>query len=138
MKQCIDCKETKRETEFGKRNGKRRNQCKNCLNEKARTYYNKTYKEKQQLRVKENKRKNYLRYINKKKELAENGCYFCGYNRCLSSLDFHHKDESTKRYNVSRLGYEIVSKETFLAEIDKCILVCSNCHHELHEGLLTI
>jgi len=57
-------------------------------------------------------------------------CQKCGYKKCLVALDFHHLDESTKDFNIS--GSHCRKWETLKEELDKCILVCANCHRELH------
>ena len=62
-------------------------------------------------------------------------CVFCGYNRCNEALDFHHLDESTKSFGLSQKGLTR-SWDKIQQEIDKCILVCANCHREIHAGLL--
>lgn len=65
-------------------------------------------------------------------------CEICGYNKCLTALDFHHIDESTKNFSIAN-GYRISKKkDEILKEIKKCVLLCSNCHHEVHEGLVAI
>lgn len=61
-------------------------------------------------------------------------CQICGYDKCKSSLAFHHLDPSQKDFNISKLNR---SFEKIKSELDKCILVCSNCHGEIHEGLHT-
>jgi hypothetical protein len=58
-------------------------------------------------------------------------CEFCGYNKCLEALEFHHKDETTKEFAVSG---STKSLETQKREADKCYLLCANCHRELHAG----
>lgn len=62
-------------------------------------------------------------------------CCFCGYDRCLDALDFHHFDEKTKKFGLSQNGMTR-SWEKTKAELKKCILVCANCHREIHAGLL--
>lgn len=64
-------------------------------------------------------------------------CIICGYNRCMRSLTFHHPDPSIKEDTVSNL---ITSKGKAAAykEAAKCKLICSNCHGEYHDGLITI
>lgn len=47
-------------------------------------------------------------------------------------LDFHHKDASSKVTEVSRLGSNGFSKETIMKEIEKCIVICANCHRIEH------
>ena len=63
-------------------------------------------------------------------ELKGGKCSICGYNKCIEALDFHHIDPEEKEMNMSRgksKAWNIVLKE-----LDKCILLCSNCHRELH------
>ncbi len=62
-------------------------------------------------------------------------CMFCGYNRCTSALDFHHINESLKKFGLSQDGLTR-SWEKTKKELDKCILVCANCHREIHAGIL--
>lgn len=62
-------------------------------------------------------------------------CMFCGYNRCQSALDFHHFDEKEKGFGISKDGITR-SWERIVKELDKCVLVCSNCHREIHAGIL--
>lgn len=56
-------------------------------------------------------------------------CELCGYNKNVSALDFHHIDPSTKKFTLSDTHH---SWEKTKEELDKCILVCANCHRELH------
>ena len=67
--------------------------------------------------------------------VSENGgkCSICGYNRYYGALGFHHRDSSKKEYSVSLTGINKARKEA-----KKCILVCSNCHMELHGGVISI
>jgi len=64
-------------------------------------------------------------------------CAVCGYSKSMSALDFHHKDETTKSGQVSYFIRQF-GKERAAEEAKKCILLCSNCHHEVHDGLLKI
>jgi hypothetical protein len=58
-------------------------------------------------------------------------CCLCGYDRCLRALAFHHLDPESKDFEISaKMRWALVK-----AELDKTILVCSNCHHEVHSGL---
>jgi hypothetical protein len=58
-------------------------------------------------------------------------CSSCGYNKCISALDFHHLYD--KKFSISMNG-KICSWETLRVELDKCILLCANCHRELHHS----
>lgn len=59
-------------------------------------------------------------------------CQICGYNRCIQALDFHHLNPAEKDF---RLSSSSKSLDELKKEADKCILVCSNCHREIHAGL---
>ena len=58
-------------------------------------------------------------------------CEICGYNKCLNALDFHHRNPEDKEFALNTANYN-KSFETLKKEADKCILVCSNCHREIH------
>jgi len=62
-------------------------------------------------------------------------CILCGYNRCSKALDFHHVDPSQKEFNLSG-AYDKYKKtwKELMVELDKCVLLCSNCHKELEAG----
>lgn len=60
-------------------------------------------------------------------------CVNCGYNKSLWSLEFHHRDAATKDREVGHLIRDR-KYEAAKAEVDKCDLVCSNCHGELEEA----
>lgn len=64
-------------------------------------------------------------------------CQICGYCRCENALDFHHKDESLKKFGISDKGYTR-SWKAVRQEVDKCYLLCSNCHREAHAGVLQL
>lgn len=70
-----------------------------------------------------------------KKKLVEykgGHCEICGYNKSMAALCFHHKDPSTKKFEVTVSHH---SMEERYKEVDKCTLLCMNCHAELHEKL---
>jgi len=66
------------------------------------------------------------------------GCSKCGYNKNLSALEFHHLDPSTKSIELDNRTLSNSSIETIEKELLKCILICSNCHSELHNPKLDI
>lgn len=70
------------------------------------------------------------REIAKKEKLK--GCEVCGYKKCATSIVYHHTDPSVKEY---AMGGSIIN-DRYKEEIKKCILVCHNCHVEIHEGLV--
>lgn len=63
-------------------------------------------------------------------------CILCGYNKCAASLDFHHIIPNEKDFSISS-GFTR-SWEKIKAELEKCSLVCRNCHGEIHAGLIDI
>ena len=58
-------------------------------------------------------------------------CEHCGYDKYIGALEFHHKDPTQK----DPLGLRKFSFEKLKEEVDKCILLCSNCHREEHGKL---
>jgi hypothetical protein len=58
-------------------------------------------------------------------------CAACGYSRCLRALDFHHTESGNKKFSIG--GCYNRSWKVIKAELDKCILYCSNCHREHHD-----
>ena len=57
-------------------------------------------------------------------------CSVCGYAKCINALEFHHINPGEKGLSISSSGYKNWKK--IQAELDKCILVCANCHREIH------
>jgi excisionase family DNA binding protein len=70
-------------------------------------------------------------------EEAGGACQVCGYDRCRRALQFHHLDPSKKSYGLSERGIAR-SLERARAEAAKCVLLCSNCHAEVEEGLVSV
>lgn len=70
----------------------------------------------------------------KKKAVEYKGgkCTQCGYNKCLAALDFHHVDPSQKDPDWKNMRHR--SFESVMKELDKCVLVCKNCHAEIHNA----
>lgn len=60
-------------------------------------------------------------------------CCLCGYNRCIASLQFHHINPEEKEYGLAANG-NCHKIEDDIKEAKKCILICSNCHGEIHNS----
>ena len=60
-------------------------------------------------------------------------CQCCKYNKYIGALEFHHINPDEKDFGISVKGYTR-SWENNKKELDKCVLVCSNCHREIHAG----
>ena len=118
FKNCPRCKETKiLKDEFSLQgNGYYYSWCKECQKENI-----------------------YDRQIKRKIECVNykgGKCIVCNYNKYIGSLDFHHLDPSQKEFNIARLkGYKL---STLSKELDKCVLLCKNCHSEFHHGLIDL
>ncbi len=94
----------------------------------------KTSLEKKEIRRVRNTKRTALRRIKFKKraiEISGGKCNHCGYNKHHEVLEFHHIDPKTKSFELSQkhMGKKW---ETIENEINKCILLCSNCHKEEH------
>lgn len=63
-------------------------------------------------------------------ELRGGCCCKCGYNKNFAALHFHHLDEKNFSLDIRTIGNS--SKEKLLKELELCILICANCHAELH------
>lgn len=61
-------------------------------------------------------------------------CERCGYNKYIGALEFHHLDPHKKDFSLSHKGH-CRSWEAVKKELDKCVLVCANCHREIHGNL---
>lgn len=101
--------------------------CKICQNNYAKTHYQKN---------KERYLNNIKKHKVKKKEFIKSlklECLRCGENdtRCL---DYHHQDPTEKRFAIAS-EYKNYSIQTLKEEINKCIVLCANCHRKLHSPL---
>lgn len=61
-------------------------------------------------------------------------CIFCGYFKYAGALELHHIDPKKKDFSLSVRGLTR-SWDRIQKELNKCILVCANCHREIHAGL---
>lgn len=64
-------------------------------------------------------------------------CQSCGYNQYIGNLAFHHKDKRTKMYNISS-SLLLRPLKTLIKEASKCMLICHNCHGEVHAGIRSV
>lgn len=139
MRHCSGCKVDKIESEFNKNSCRKdglQTFCKECNREKSKTYYasniekhrkvvrqrNKMWTEELRSRVYGVKR--------------QKGCLLCkeGDPCCL---DFHHPNDD-KKDNVATLVASGYSWQVVEEEINKCVILCANCHRKIHAGKLQI
>lgn len=127
MKICGLCKETKSSSDFYKNRAKKdglANRCKTCMSSYGKEWYKRnqdSHKESASKR-KENNLKGFVEY------LSNCFCIDCG-TRDIRVLQFDHLPQYEKLHNVSEIArsYGVTSK-TFQEEVNKCEVVCANCH----------
>ena len=112
MKKCSTCQSIKPLADFYKKgkSGRTNSLCKKCFNKFCQD-----------------------RWVQRKKEMIEllgGKCCRCGYSKCYEALEFHHKDPATKNFDWKKARG--VSYDKMVAEVNKCDLVCANCHREIH------
>lgn len=61
-------------------------------------------------------------------------CFCCGYNKCNNALELHHLNPKEKDFTFSDNNCRAWNK--VVAELPKTILVCANCHREIHANLI--
>lgn len=116
-KKCPKCNIVKNKTEFLLlKNNKLSPYCKSC---KKSLYKDKRQQFKEQI-------------VNLKGKKCQN----CGYDNCLAALDLHHINPTEKEISFNKSGLVLTDK--IIKELDKCILLCSNCHREIHNNYLKI
>jgi hypothetical protein len=86
--------------------------------------------------MRDRSRKNYGRRNLKKLAVEYKGgkCQRCGYDRCLRALQFHHRDRASKAFALSSVQKTLLTSVT--GELDKCDLLCANCHAEVESSAL--
>jgi hypothetical protein len=75
--------------------------------------------------------RNRTAWLNKLK--TKLGCSNCGYNKCAHALHFHHLNPENKKFNVSAI--KNAQSWKVIEEICGCVVLCANCHIELHKEL---
>ena len=114
---CPKCKESKSPSDFYSRRGKDGSSCycKICSNLQA-LYRQRKFK----------------------KECIEykgGCCSLCKYNKYIGALEFHHKNPSEKDFTIANQRFTKFN-DKIKNELDKCIIVCANCHREIHGNLI--
>lgn len=125
MKQCTKCKETKDESEFNKKKGRKdglSSHCKTC----SRKLTNESYAKKPDYyRANILKRRRRIKKILDKIK-TESPCCDCKNNYPPYVMDFDHLDSSKKEFGISNAWN--LSFDRLMEEVKKCEVVCSNCH----------
>lgn len=71
-------------------------------------------------------------------EAMGGSCCVCRYNKCFSALALHHINPHEKDFSLGKARANIKSWAKIVKELRKCVLICNNCHSEIHEGITFI
>lgn len=63
-------------------------------------------------------------------------CSECGYDKCKDALDFHHVNPAEKEFIMAAAW--TLSEQRIKEEVSKCVILCANCHREVHAGIREI
>lgn len=127
-KKCNKCDSWKELICFSMKKGSRHSVCKTCVAAYNKTHYKKN-KELYLLRAKTNvvgSIKRNQQFIQDYKN--SHPCVDCGIQYSYYVMDFDHRDPQTKVANISRLTRQAFSLELIQSELEKCDIVCANCH----------
>ena len=75
------------------------------------------------------------RGFQRKKEIIDTfggKCTLCGYRKNFAALTFHHKDPKIKSFKLDVRSLSNRKFSKIKDELKKCMLICHNCHAELH------
>jgi hypothetical protein len=116
---CFRCKEEKSIDNFyivksGQRKGKVQSYCKSCNSQNTAERLRKFKEE-------------LVHYKGGK-------CEKCGYSKCIGALELHHRNPKKKHFTFSHIKITSFEKNKSIIckELDKCDLLCANCHRETH------
>lgn len=65
-------------------------------------------------------------------------CEICGYNKNIAALEFHHKNPNEKSFQIDARKFANCDISKLEKELNKCIILCANCHREIHNPKLTL
>lgn len=138
MRECTKCKIEKPYSEYYKSSTNKSGWqawCKKCtISNMAYRYKN---NEKVKSKTKEGERNSFNVFQNISLLIkSKYGCQYCN-EQCPHVLQFHHINPLNKITEVSVLCFK-KNKPKFFEEMNKCIVVCSNCHIKIHYGIIQI
>lgn len=128
---CSKCKQELEISQFRWRNktqGTLHSQCKNCEKQSDKIRYANSISRQNAVKTRsEQQKEENQNIVNLRKSC---GCQKCGEKR-LYLMEFHHINAEDKINNIAHM-IKSASKETLIAELDKCLVLCANCHREFH------
>lgn len=83
--------------------------------------------------------KNWRKRIKEAIILSMGGCcQICRYSKCQNALELHHLNPEEKEFSMSFIRSSPKEIKIICEELNKCVLLCSNCHKEIHANLTTL
>lgn len=139
MKHCLYCEKPIIDPEGQRRFRKDKKFC----NQKCHDDHKTLHATKTARKFKEDHGLNYycLKGLEKKLKLIEmfgGKCEKCGYDKNIAAFDFHHRDGYEKNFEIKVQQLNYRTDDIILEEALKCMLLCANCHRELHNPNLEI
>lgn len=80
------------------------------------------------------KRRNELKEWFNAEIMSGLSCTRCGESHS-ACLDFHHKEPTVKSFSIRDMVNQLRNRDWIVEEIQKCIILCSNCHRKLHHDV---
>lgn len=125
-KTCSKCKIAMPVSEFNFKSttlGKRHSYCKECGSNLTRSHYRNNKRQYLDRNV-----RSYLKRRELGRQIKSRACADCGIQYPYYVMDFDHREGETKEYELNRI--DRMTTRALLREIEKCDVVCANCHRE--------
>lgn len=135
-KKCYTCGSFKDRKEFNKNKSKKdglNTICKSCSKIRFKRYYEE-HKEEHIHNVSKRKNKDRILFREYIGQIKSSGCVCCG-EKEKAALDFHHLRD--KKFSICK-SFGNVNLEDLTEEINKCIILCANCHRKFHAGIIKL
>lgn len=131
LKKCTKCQRELPLDNFrwkNKSEGRRHAQCKECQRAQEKQHYQESRERRESVRMTADYQKSTNMYlVNKARQV---GCKKCGEKR-LYVLDFHHRNSDEKIETINHM-IKSASAQILQRELEKCDVLCANCHREFH------
>jgi len=135
-KYCPGCKQILQVSNFHKNKNRKDGlhcHCKQCAMKYSQKYYFQ-HKNERLRYAKQYRKKLSSRIRSTITNLKSNGCAICGYDKCIRALHFHHVNRNEKKFQICQTSLYKYNDNIMIDELNKCILLCCNCHGEI-EGI---
>ena len=136
---CKHCKNPLPDSKSGRKRRKDKLFCSQVCHDKDK--YLRSSKQSKQFKDDYGLNKYTIKGIDKKLKLIEifgGKCEKCGYDKNIAAFDFHHIDSFIKSFEIKVQYLNYKSDDEILEEALKCMLLCANCHRELHNPHMDI